>query len=347
MKKIVLTLLTVMAIPPATAQIDTVELPMTPPPDYYPSSTLWMADDPSASHLVISKPEHEFVVVDAYEFTLEKPGDSLRIVGLAGILDTLWYSYIQYPPDSTNMDARVPEYLCLYQPRPDTMILKKKVCYTDRDPKCRIKLLTTMYDQYRSFDVWQYPGLYEVYFDDTITVYDSFCIGNTHYNNLWTNAPVSPIPVQTGKYVMHSTPFGYYERDSISQRMLHTPHPGDTSWEFFPKKLFFCGLFPIIDTTSMSFHDPDTGHGGNTTRINPLADQYSYLIPNPTTDHTVIYSSFPIRSVAIFDPAGRCVMRRKVDDTSIQISLAGFAKGCYNVVIHTSAGRTVKRLLLQ
>lgn len=344
MKKIVLTLVAVMSILPVWAQIDTVELPMTPPPDYYPSSTTWLADNPSESHLSITKLSQTGVVIEAFEYSLEK-GDSLRIVGLAGILDTFWHKSFNGTPD---MAARVPEYLCLYQPKPDTMILKKKVCWTDRDPKCRIKLLTTMYDQYRRFEVWQYPGLYEVYFEDTVTVYDSFCIGKTYYNNLLLrHATAPPYPAETATYSIYSIPSGYYERDSISQRVLLTFYPGDTSWTYYPKGLFFCGLFPIIDTTSMSFHDPDTVQGGNTTRINPLADQFSYLIPNPATGHTVIYSSFPIRSVAIFDPAGRCVLRRKVDDTSIQISLAGYAKGCYNVVIHTSAGRTVKRLLLQ
>ena len=126
-----------MAILPVGAQVDTVELPIAPPPDYYPSSTLWLGDDPFESHLDITKMSQMVVAVEAFEYSLEK-GDSSRVVGLAGILDTFWFRSHSRLPDSTNMADRVPEYLCLYQPESGAMILKKKVCYTDRDPKFRI-----------------------------------------------------------------------------------------------------------------------------------------------------------------------------------------------------------------
>ena len=92
----------------------------------------------------------------------------------------------------------------------------------------------------------------------------------------------------------------------------------------------------VVDTTVV-----------DTTRISPVVDKFTHLFPNPATEYAVVCSSFPMRSVALYDPSGRCVMRRRVEGTTAQIEVTGYAAGVYYLEIRTPAGRTVKRLMIQ
>lgn len=338
MKKTIFIMLLLAAMLPVTAQ-DTMFLPTTPIPNYWPECR-WMRDNPLASHLSVSKWTHDATILEAYRFDNLK--DTLRVVGLAGIMDTLLRTIHRenYGEDlQVHMDARVPEYLCLIQAGPDSVGIVKKVCYTDKTPRCRIALRTRiMRDEW---PVWQFPGLYEVFFDDTVTMQDSFYVGSTFYNTIY--AAQYPLegrvpPIGTAVYFFNS--FGYYEQDSVQVLFLES----DSDWFYPPRRsLRIPTVWPIIDTTGM-FADTTVT---DTTSISPVADRFTYLMPNPASGQTVLYSSFPMQRVEVYDPAGRCVLRRRVDDRMLRLDLAGYNKGTYLVAVVTPAGRTVKRLVVQ
>lgn len=327
------------AMLPVVAQ-DTMFLPTTPIPNYWPECR-WMTDSPVASHLSVYKVwQHAYI--SAYGYDGVK--DTLRVVGLAGIMDTILPSQTRenYGDDlQVHMDARVPEYLCLIQPTPDSVRIVKKVCYMDVTPRCRIPLRTRIDMSYST--VWQFPGLYEVFFDDTVIIQDSFYIGHTCYNNILYSQRLLPdssgvLPILTPNYVFTSG--GRYEQDSVRQLFLSIRQ----RWDHSPRRtLCIPTVWPIIDTTGM-FADTTVT---DTTSISPVADRYTYLMPNPASGQTVLYSSFPMTRVEVYDPSGRCVLRRRVDDRMFRLDLAGFPKGAYLVAVVTPAGRTVKRLVVQ
>ena len=334
MKKIISTLLLLAVMLVAQAQ-DTLRMPMTPPVNYYPECVRWMTANPYESYLTIRKLTQACGAEEVYGYPLKSP---LRIVGLAGIFDTVY--------GNRPMESRVPEYMCLYQPRPDTMELKKKVCWTETQPVCRI--LLHRIDHRTNTWGWEVPNLYEVYFDDTVTVQDSFYVGCTFCNDYRMAGPMTAV------YRLSSN--GRYEGLAMYRiRCMNLPGlPEDTNWSYWTEAYCRTSVFPIIDTTGMF---ADTVQGGDTTivdttivdttSISPMADQFTYLMPNPATDQATVYSSFPMLRVAVYDPTGRCVLRRRVDDRTLRLDLTGYAKGTYLIVIHTPAGRAVKRLVVR
>ena len=336
MKKTIFTLLLAMATLHVAAQ-DTLRMPLTPPVNYYPQLSEWMLTDPMDCPFTIYK-------YSSYEWPILINGQEIdapmRIVGLAGIFDTMMVIDTDPSDYDTSSATLEPEYMCLYQPWPDSLELKKMVQWNNTQPVHRIQLhalrISTL--------VWDYPGLYEVYFDDTVTVQDSFYVGFTIFNSDNGHAPTASYSIGATKPVNHL----YY----TFSRYRFTAF--DSTWTVSGKGYGNWAVFPIIDTTGMF---ADTVQGGDTTivdttivdttSISPVADRFTYLLPNPATDHATVYSSFPIQNVAVFDPAGRCVLRRRVNDRTCHLDLTDYPKGIYLVTLTTPAGRTTKRLVVQ
>lgn len=351
MKRILLTILAIMAMLPLAAQTDTTQLdtiqrridtvlfPLIRP-NYYQNE--WLNGQDGVDFTVYEY-NNALSLLDARRYEIP---DSLRIIGLAGIFG------ITNPDDHPDwhytyptIEARLPEYLQLYECTPDTIRLIKQMPWVHADAVCH-------------FDVWaeryyhRFPALYEVYFDEPIVVRDSFYVGGTEEND--DVGYMELLYFETTKYAAQAK----HRTDSIVMRVRKThasnPNTDTTRWWVW-KTLREYMLFPIIDTTGMN--PPDTTHGGDTTivdtttldttGISRLADQFSQIFPNPTTGHASVYSSIPMRSVAIYDPQGRCILRRRVNGTIVHLDLEGHARGQYYVVIDTPAGRALKRLLVQ
>ena len=345
MKKALLTILFAAAMLPAVAQ-DTLHMPMEPPANYYRKSAEWLLDTPLNSHIRILKDVTAARIITIYGQPLE---DTLRVVGLAGIFDTLLNPNmdLSYYID-LDMQNRLPEYMFLYQPRPDTLELLKQVQWNNTEPKCKILLHAIRPTAgHRTF--WDTPSLYEVFFDDTVTVQDSFYVGCSRFNSEeldWgLRVPTAMYTIAADKPGCHLYPaiFRYRWTMPIGQS-----HQGDTNWHIGGESMCLLAVFPIIDTTGM-FADTTSVDTTivDTTFISPVVDQFTYLMPNPASGQAVLYSSFPIRQVTVYDPAGRRVLHRRVDDRTFRLDLSGYAKGTYLVVVRTPAGRTVKRLVVQ
>ena len=352
MKKALLTLLFAAAMLPAVAQNTTLSMPMEPPANYYRKCAEWLLDTPSHTHIRIIKYATSARIITIYGQPLE---DTLRVVGLAGIFDTLLYPNIDLSHYiDLDMQNRLPEYMFLYQPRPDTLELLKQVQWNNTEPKCKILLRATRPVNPPN-TVWETPSLYEVYFDDTVTVQDSFYVGCSLFNyehlDFGLRVPTAVYTVGADKPGCHLYP--------ATSRYRWTPPDRDTNWHSVGEGIGLFSVFPIIDTTGMF---ADTTQDGDTTSvdttivdttivdttfISQVVDQFTYLMPNPASGQAVLYSSFPIRQVTVYDPAGRCVLHRRVDDRTLRLDLSGYAKGTYLVVVRTPAGRTVKRLVVQ
>ena len=321
---------------------DTLRMPINPPENYYYKCAEWMLDTPMASRLQITRYTQSIKYTMIYGFTLPSP---LRVIGLAGICDTISIGthdgIAQIGPE--DMD---PEYLSLYQPRPGALELKKMVQWNNTQPTHRFQLHIIT----PRGTAWIYPGLYEVYFDDTVTLQDSFFVGATYLNKKWDSVSHRTVRNAILKVNAYANKPGYHVYPAKFKYRYLEKLVNDTIWHSSDGEGYsLLPVFPIIDTTGMS---ADTVQGGDTTivdttSISPVADQFTYLLPNPATDHATVYSSFPILNVAVFDPAGRCVLRRRVNDRTCHLDLTDYPKGIYLVTLTTPAGRTTKRLMVQ
>lgn len=266
---------------------------------------------------------------------------SLRIIGVAAAMD-IWmnnqYLYRNY--SDTTIAGRVPEYLQLYKPTADSMILLAQGCWNDVQPRYCLQIFTS-----QPYAMLYYPYIYEVYFDNAITVSDSFYVAGTEFNN----------HKDTNDYDMYAHPQTRlwqisYEDTGGPYTSPHTIERAtmgggrDTNWgghrgEFTqPHRGSGLLIFPIFDTTGIVL---------DITQPTRLAEEHTSLYPNPATTEASLFSSFRIHTVEVYNTQGQLVEQRKVEAQYARLNLAAYPKGMYVVVVTTAAGRTNKKLLVE
>ena len=125
--------------------------------DEYMSKLQWHSKNGGSMPLIIAKP-----------FYTDAP---LKIIGVAGLM------YIRHDPSEYMYDT-VPEYFELYEATDTSFEKLASVRWDTITPtKC-------MYFEYNSLNSPPVYPIYETYFDSARTVYDSFYVGFTMYNNV-------------------------------------------------------------------------------------------------------------------------------------------------------------------
>ena len=260
---------------------------------------------------------------------------SLSIIGLAAVVDVEKNDSWEY--EDTSIAGREPEYLQLYKPIDDSLVLLAQGCWSNVQPRYRLQILSE-----HSMD---YPYIYEVYFDSAITVTDSFYVAATCFNNDikfidYREVYTHPI-TRIWRVTYNSTYGGPFVYSSYIEK---TTGRGASGWEghrgefSHPNRGAFVLILPIFDTTGVVL---------DVQQPTRLAEQYTTLTPNPATTQASLFSSFRIHTVELYDTQGRLVGSRKVEDTQAQLDLTAYPKGLYMVVVTTAAGRTTKKLLIQ
>lgn len=74
--------------------------------------------------------------------------------------------------------------------------------------------------------------------------------------------------------------------------------------------------------------------------------QHTTLAPNPATESVTVGSDFVVLKMDLYDAVGQHIWNIPVHGRSTQIDLAGLAAGSYHLLITTSQGVTVKRLVV-
>ena len=346
MKRVILVMACVLATMNLSAQqLDTLHM-MEWDPTYYPIGNEWVS---MFANFNVSGGDAMNGDILARKYTTKQP---LKIIGLAGVFDIASPNE-GYPLDTT-LEAREPEYLQLYHPLPDTMLLLKEASWSNVQPR----YLMEYYD-YRNYRI-EYANMYEVYFDEPVEVVDSFYVATTKYNDFeveWVDEAGHHMgrrarlytKVFGASWIYKNGPDTTVLRGQYYRYRYTKPFWNDTDWRYHdtlwkydinsPNYFYLMG-FPIFDTAGVSFDDDTVG-------MQEVVDDYTTLMPNPARERAVLYSSFRIREVVVYDEQGRKVEARKVDDTMVQLDVAGYPKGMYLVVVTTTAGRTTKKLIVE
>ena len=100
-------------------------------------------------------------------------------------------------------------------------------------------------------------------------------------------------------------------------------------------------------TDTIRFHLPlhqveDTTDNG----ITPV-EQYTYLMPNPAREEVAVMSSFRVKAVELYAADGKLLQRKEVNAVGTTLDLKGLPAGTYFVRVHTTAGVTTKRLVVE
>ena len=106
-------------------------------------------------------------------------------------------------------------------------------------------------------------------------------------------------------------------------------------------------------TDTVMFYIPGDGSGGPDTNINDtttavtLAEQYTYLMPNPAREEVTVMSSFRVKAVELYGADGKLLQHREVNAVGTTLDLEGLPAGTYFVRVVTHAGVTTKRLIIE
>ena len=270
---------------------------------------------------------------------------SLRIIGVAAAMD-IWmdnrYFYRNYA--DTTIAGREPEYLQLYKPTADSMILLAQGCWNDVQPRYYLQIFNS-----QPYVTLYYPYIYEAYFDSAVTVTDSFYVAATEFNNhtdtndydkyahpqtrIWQISYEDTCgPYTSSQYIHRSTLRG------SSDSSWFDPHNGYRGEVTQPHRGSGLLIFPIFDTTGIVL---------DVTQPTRLAEQHTTLYPNPATTEASLFSAFRIHTVEVYNTQGQLVEQRKVEAQYARLNLAAYPKGMYVVVVTTAAGRTTKKLLVE
>ena len=98
-------------------------------------------------------------------------------------------------------------------------------------------------------------------------------------------------------------------------------------------------------------HEADTTHSGDVGVPDDEGDlsRFVQLMPNPASGSVVVMSSYGIDLVEVYDVRGNRVLEQKGQNraTHTGFDVSAWAKGAYVVLVHTPAGTTARRLMVQ
>ena len=74
-------------------------------------------------------------------------------------------------------------------------------------------------------------------------------------------------------------------------------------------------------------------------------DKTCSVFPNPAKDEVIIQSNFKIRSLELWDMAGRCMIRKDVAAHETKLDISAFPSGSYALKLHTEKGIIEKKVI--
>ena len=191
--------------------------------------------------------------------------------------------------------------------------------------------------------------VYEKYFDSVITVSDTFYLGVT-----------TTSCARYGDYLFKSVPFvmmSYRYNDqstTIPERhLLRFRCDGIDTWsdDNFHNHSWY--IYPILatpDTTDTGITDTTGNDPADTLGIE-LIGRFTNLFPNPAAHEVTVTSSFGISAIEAYNAAGALVFgssdSNQLSPSAMRLDVSSWPRGTYLLRIHTPAGTTTKKLIVQ
>ena len=100
-------------------------------------------------------------------------------------------------------------------------------------------------------------------------------------------------------------------------------------------------------TDTVRFYVPVHHVGDTKTRVITPVEQYTYLMPNPAREEVTVASSFRVKAVELYGADGKLLQHKEVNAVGTTLDLKGLPAGIYFVRVHTTAGVTTKRLVIE
>ena len=175
--------------------------------------------------------------------------------------------------------------------------------------------------------------MYECYFDQAVNVVDSFYVGVRYRDTELGGAEVLTLAVSN----IHN--------NTVSSALFKT---STQSWLYRTGLGYITLFFPIIAPPD-TIQEPDTTHIPDSTSIlaPELVYRYTSVQPNPTKGKISVTSSFGLERLEAYDEKGNPVYDSTASGMVANIDVSTWRKGIYLLRIHTGAGVTTKKLLVE
>ena len=186
----------------------------------------------------------------------------------------------------------------------------------------------------------------ELYFDQPITVADTFWLGVSSRSS--------------ALYSEEGQPYYYYSTPFYLHAIWLSPNIPSDQWGktiIFIKEGYWPGVryyrqdeplhvltYPILSPISPA----DTTHIDTTsTGIATLLERYTTLRPNPAADQVQVLSSFGFSQIELYNAAGVRLLEQKATGYSATLDVSALPAGPYLVRIATAAGTVTRKLVVQ
>ena len=293
-------------------------------------------------------------IEEAYAFHTE---DSLQIHGLAVSLSF----YRKTKRNVTYLDTTIDKVyrsIRLYVPSGDSLrMLGERKLYMRDSASMDYYFQLNKYDMTAPGMLMSPIPVYECYFDQPVTVKDTFYIGFNFENN-WTKDSVDTVSMRhiTIHNQLYSAElYGFSQLSGMEgenttiamRRSLNNPHLNEGAWFFYTfttpqPKFFFYAITEPQDSTS-------TGGGSDTTQSiqKNMLERYTHVFPNPATERVQVLSSFGLTHLEAYDADGRRVAEREASGLEATLDVTAWPRGTYLLRITTPVGTVTKKLLVQ
>ena len=317
--------------------------------------------------------------VHATKFYVNK-GDTLQVIGIAAAMASFldiyrapvpnyeyddWWSRQYYTQTFDTTLEWCWEYLQLYSD--DDSALTPTLTLLDQVMVHRLHDTAAYYinpDLQCGTITGRHPvfNVYEKYFDNPVTITDNFYVGVT----TTTSAPFQGYTYKSLPLVMMKY---FYEDPSVN---MNEPHyirfhcTEEDSILWYPRNFRYESyyIYPILqpaDTTDPGTTDTTGSEIIDTTGTSPsdtlsieTVSRFTYLFPNPASHEVTITASFGITAVEAYNAAGTLVFSsrdngsfKRLSDHALSLDLSSWPRGSYLLRIHTPAGTTTKKLIVQ
>lgn len=280
-----------------------------------------------------------------------------------GIATALWLepavsNFDPYEQTQDTSRKHAFEKVAIYYPPCDTM---DRLLMVSEEKVIHIFDSTPAYYMHLDFDANpEVPGyesegtkpVFEVYFENPVEVTDSFYVGVTFSSvfhevvepghvYLYNTLPVC----QYNTHMNYEYYYDYYLDTYPDDRVIFE-HAEGSIWGTEYHRAWGCVLsFPILTPKAV-----DTTGSGTVDTLSlsqVLTDRYIKVLPNPATDKVQVVSSYGMKKVEVYNTAGQKVMEREAKDYTATFDITSLPAGSYVMKIHTVAGLTSKKLIVQ
>ena len=168
----------------------------------------------------------------------------------------------------------------------------------------------------------------EQYINPHDTVYNC---GNTYLG--------SPELIYNATYSIYDP---YYNHDSVGCQSSESPwlkRLGE--WKKFEDDSIYC----LMKKTVLDFNPIIMLHPAASALLAIDLDKTCSVFPNPAKNEVIIQSNFKIRSLELWDMAGRCMICKDVAAHETKLDISAFPSGSYALKLHTEKGIIEKKVI--